>query len=419
MHVLIVPSDTYVSKECPIGGIFQQHQARALRGAGHKVGVISIQLLSFELIREILFARRQGVELDSDQGIPVIRRHGRYWIPPLPRRFCHSVLRSLAKGLRAVGFSHHIVRGEVRLVLRAAMALFQEYVREHGMPDLVHAHNALFAGVLGSRIRTKFGIPYVITEHSSAYARGLISECQIQYIREAFLNADRRLVVSSCLGRLLERFLGNDVRPWTCVPNILDETFAKEVLIQKPEQHGKNPFRFLTIGRLFEGKGIRGLLNAFASKFRGENAVQLKVGGEGPLRKQLQRQANRLGIDNQVSFLGELAREQVLLEMQSCHTFVLPSHYETFGVVLIEALSCGKPVISTKCGGPEEIVNPQNGMLVRNKNIPALGEAMEAMRMNIDRYDNAWIQKDCTSRFGQSAVVGKLSDIYTEVCQQR
>ena len=104
--------------------------------------------------------------------------------------------------------------------------------------------------------------------------------------------------------------------------------------------------------------------------------------------------------------------------MQSCNAFVLPSHYETFGVVLMEALSCGKPVISTKCGGPEGIVNSQNGMLVCKKNILALGEAMETMRMNFDKYDNAWIQTDCMSRFGESVVVAKLSNTYTEVCQR-
>ena len=394
MHILIIPSEAYASQESPLAGIFQQHQARALMRAGYEVGVISIQLRSFELLRNRLLGWPQGIEADSDQGIPVIRYHGWYWIP------C-------------------IVRGKTWLTLRAGMRLLKRYIREHGMPDVIHAHNALYAGLLASRIKEKLDIPYVITEHSTAYARGLVSDCQVPYVREAFFNADKRLFVSSDLGRILERFLGNDVSPWHCVPNILDNTFRQEPRIQESDGGAREPFRFLTIGNLSQRKGHGDLLSAFALKFREQNAVQLRIGGEGPLGKQLERQAMELGIDNQLRFLGPLDREQVRFEMKTCHAFVLPSHYETFGVVLIEALSLGKPVISTRCGGPEEIVTPKNGVLVSTKDIVGLGEAMEAMRTNINRYDNVWIQEDCVSRFGENAVVGMLSNIYSEVCQQR
>jgi glycosyltransferase involved in cell wall biosynthesis len=394
MHILIIPSEVYASQESPLAGIFQQHQARALARAGYKVGVISIQLRSFELLRDRLLGWPQGVEVDSDQGIQVIRYHGWYWIP-------------------------YIVRGKTWLTLRVGMRLFARYVEEHGTPDLIHAHNALYAGLLASRIKGKFGAPYVITEHSTAYARGLVSDCQTPYVREAFLNADKRFFVSSALGKILERFLGDGVSPWQCVPNILDNTFGEKPRIEGSEGGSRKPFRFLTIGNLSERKGHRDLLTAFALKFRGQSALQLRIGGEGPLRTQLERQAMELGIDNQLRFLGQLDREQVRFEMKTCHAFVLPSHYETFGVVLIEALSFGKPVISTRCGGPEEIVNPRNGVLVSTKDIVGLGEAMEAMRININRYDNVWIQEDCVSRFGENAVVGKLSSMYSEVCQQR
>ena len=394
MHILIIPSEVYASKESPLAGIFQQHQARALTRAGYKVGVISIQLRSFELLRDRLLGWPQGVEVDRDREIPVIRYHGWYWIP-------------------------HIVRGKTWLTLRVGMKLYVRYVEEHGTPDLIHAHNALYAGLLASRIKEKFGTPYVITEHSTAYARGLVSECQIPYVREAFLNADKRLFVSSGLGKILERFLGDDVSPWHCVPNILDNTFDKTLPIQGSDGGSRESFRFLTVGNLSARKGHGELLSAFALKFRGQNAVQLRIGGTGPLRKQLERRAMELGIDNQLRFLGQLDRKQVCFEMKTCHAFVLPSHYETFGVVLIEALSLGKPVISTRCGGPEEIVNPGNGVLVSAKDVVGLGEAMEAMQMDINKYDNVWIRQDCMSRFGENAVIGELSNMYSEVCQQR
>ena len=393
MHILIIPSEVYGSKESPLAGIFQRHQARALTRAGYKVGVISIQLRSFERLRNRLLGWPHGVEVDRDREIPVIRYHGWYWIP-------------------------HIVRGKTWLTVRVGMKLYVRYAEEHGTPDLIHAHNALYAGLLASQIKNRFGVPYVITEHSSAYAFGLVRKSQMLHVKEAFLNADKRLVVSTSLGSVLENLMGDYVCPWVYVPNVLDEIFERQAFNSAPKRQSDKAFRFLTIGKLSEGKGQRDLLKAFALKFRGKSAVQLRIGGAGPLRKQLDKQAVELGVDNQLRFLGRLDREQVRFEMKSCHAFVLPSHYETFGVVLIEALSFGKPVISTRCGGPEEIVNPRNGVLVSTKDIVGLGKAMEAMQININKYDNFWIQQDCMSRFGENAVMGKLSNIYAEVCQR-
>ena len=69
-------------------------------------------------------------------------------------------------------------------------------------------------------------------------------------------------------------------------------------------------------------------------------------------------------LTEQVTFLGSLTREQVRQEVSEADAFVLSSEYETFGVVVIEALALGKPVIATRCGGPESIVVPSVGYLV-------------------------------------------------------
>ena len=393
MHILIIPSERYVPREEPLSGIFQRDQAHALRRAGYKVGVISSpHLRSLRLLRKGLSGWPTRIHIEDDQGMPVYRYFGWNLIPRIPQ-------------------------AHIWLWLRAGMTLFRTYISQHGKPEIIHAHNARFAGLLASRIKREWHIPYVLTEHSSAYVRKQIRSSEMAYLKDTFENADERLMVSPSLGHVLETVLGDSVRPWDWVPNIIGGRFEKNPP-RKAERQRKKMFRFLTVGSLIEIKGHADLLRAFASAFSGRSDVQLRIGGHGNLSKELEALSHELGIGEQVIFLGQLSREQVLAEMQACDTFVLSSHYETFGVVLIEALSCGKSVIATACGGPECIVNRENGVLVPPRDIEALAEAMAAMRDNADSYDRIWIREDCISRFGEQAVVGRLSEIYGEICSE-
>jgi glycosyltransferase involved in cell wall biosynthesis len=169
------------------------------------------------------------------------------------------------------------------------------------------------------------------------------------------------------------------------------------------------------VGALIEVKGQEQLLVAFADQFREKRDVHLRIGGEGPLRSRLEGMAKRLGIQDQVAFLGELSREGVLAEMERSDVYVHSSRYETFGVTLIEALSCGKAVVSTACGGPECIVQETNGILVAPGDPAALGKAMATITEHIGDYDAVSIRKECLTRFGQKALVDRLSDYYQRV----
>ncbi|PQP32811.1 glycosyltransferase family 4 protein, partial [Desulfobacteraceae bacterium SEEP-SAG10] len=108
--------------------------------------------------------------------------------------------------------------------------------------------------------------------------------------------------------------------------------------------------------------------------------------------KRLQKLAQDLGIGDCVTFLGKLDRTQVLKEMNQCQAFVLSSEFETFGVVVIEALSQGKPVIATRCGGPEEILHAGNGILVQKNDKKSLADAMVCLRNDYLNYDSDCIR---------------------------
>jgi len=388
MHILIIPTPQFILPESPLEGIFQRDQAYALKRAGCTVGVVAPQLRSLRLLRrKIVGWPTRGVKVEVEREIPVYRYHG--WDLVIPR----------------------LRWGKSWMWSRRGLVLFEKYVAEQGIPDIIHAHNALYAGVFASLIKNKFNVPYVLTEHSTSYARGVYHRYEIKTAARAFADADARIVVSPKLGALLETVFGKTVHPWEWIPNLLDERLEGNILKNEGQRSG-GLFRFLSIGNLNERKAHSDLLKAFASQFGAEDNVQLRIGGEGPLRRQLEALVVELGMRRKVVFLGFLDRARVCAEMEMCDTFVLPSHYETFGVVLIEALACGMPVISTACKGPECIVHDENGVLVQPGDISALAEAMVTIRLRIDRYDKKRIREDCLARFGQQAVVTKLLAVY-------
>jgi glycosyltransferase involved in cell wall biosynthesis len=116
----------------------------------------------------------------------------------------------------------------------------------------------------------------------------------------------------------------------------------------------------------------------------------------------------------QVSFLGAIPRDVVRDSMWAANCFVLPSHAENFGVVLIEALSTGLPVISTRCGGPEDIITDEVGLLLRPGDEEGLADALWTMRHRPAHAPEA-VRANAISRFGYAAVGARLRDYYRGV----
>ncbi len=388
MHILIIPSEHYVTQQMPLGAIFQYQQAHALKEEGMNVGIVSAGFVPFNS----MLTKYPYPAFERDDGINTYRFYKRMFIS-----------------------GRIAVKAFLKYLVSLYLKTFEKYINSHGKPDIIHAHNCLYAGVVALRIKEKYSIPYLITEHSSAYVRGIIPNNQSKLVKDVLINAEVITVVSTRLGKLLENLFGADACPNYPIFNILDDRFEREESILKSVKSNKDVFTFLSIGSLDDNKNHTDLLNAFAFNFKGNSKVQLKIGGNGPLRKQLEKQIKDIGIERQVIFTGQLSRDIVLWEMQNCDVFVLPSIVETFGVVLIEALALGKPVVATKCGGPEDIVNQDNGILVPTKDVPALTEAMSSIYLNIDKYEASLIRNDCLSRFGKDAFVKRLRSIYTSI----
>jgi glycosyltransferase involved in cell wall biosynthesis len=378
VHILILPS-WYPHFKGDISGSFFREQALALYKWNHKVGVIYPQIRSLRNIRSI-FTQPYGCQSENDDGLWTLRWYGINFFPKLPQ---------LAK----------------KYWINCGLKLFEEYIQRNGKPDVIHVHSLLNAGYLALEINKKYNIPYVITEHSSAFARGLVSNHLITDLSDVLANSSKCIAVSKKFCQYLEQTFTGTV--WSYIPNIVNEAFLQEVIYPKSLD-----FELINICFLTKNKKVDLLVHAFAKVLMQKPSLRLKIGGDGPERLYLESLVKELKISHAVTFLGLLSREQVKSEINKASAFVLASEYETFGVVVVEALALGKPVVATRCGGPESIIEPEVGYLVENNSIDAMAATILKLHDNYNDFKTENVREYCKNNFSEQAVVNKLSQIY-------
>lgn len=380
LHILIIPS-WYPNFEGDIRGSFFREQAHALKKVGHKVGVIYPQVRSLKDIKGI-YSKPYGEEYINDKGLPTYRFH--YLAVP----------------------KVHTIQNKIWVTF--GLQLFEEYIKEFGIPDIIHVHSLKPAGYLALAIKSKYKVPFVVTEHSTAFGRGLIKNSEIINLKKVVDASNYNIAVSQPFTNLLSNFFQGVA--WNYIPNIVNDDFlnTESEVIQKH-------FIFLSISLLTQKKAVDNLIKAFSCiSSEIPNAV-LHIGGDGEERDSLEKLVENLNLKDKVKFLGSLSRERVKLEMARSSVFVLSSRYETFGVVLVEALALGKPVIATKSGGPESIVTNEVGTLVEVDNIKDLSEAMLNAYINYDKYKPEDIRQYCIDNFSEKAVTSRLTKLYHSV----
>lgn len=386
MHVLILPS-YYPSLAKPVTGIFVEKQAQALHKAGHKVGVLVTPRVNVTLER----ARGMGagtVRATTRESyfteFPVYRMHWGWFprvFPPL-----------------------------LTLILRdAGKRAFDLYCREQGKPDVIHAHNIFYGAYLATYLGALYDIPVVLTEHSSSFLEGLvIFPGQAQIVAETLRKLSARLVVGSSLIAPLHSYAPEV--PIEVLGNVIDTNFFTPDDRVLPE----TPFVFTVIAQLKERrKGFEILIDSFQKAFGGRDDVVLNIRGEGPLQAEIEAHIARVGIEKQVRFLGYMNMDGLRDLIRSSHAIVCSSHVETFAVSVAEGMACGKPVVATRSGGPEDYVTEESGILIQPGDADALAAAMQQLRANYAQYDPEKVRAVCVNSFSEAALVRRLEAVYS------
>lgn len=386
MHILLMPS-WYKTKKEPFMGTFFEEQARALLKINYHAGILFAEYLPFSA----LFGK-VNLENDfyDDNGLPTFIFSMRTNIPKFRRLSYQSFCREVEK-------------------------IFLAYVDKHGKPDVIHAHSVFYGGIAARYIAEKHRIPLVITEHLTSFIMGTISnEHDRSLAREIFKNADAALIVSRNFKRDLEIELELPDNVFQVVHNMVADLFF-ENFEPKAYQPGE-PFVLFTNSFLLPRKNHKLIFDTMQVLKEKKINFMLRVGGDGPLRNDLERYAVQCGIEDQVVFLGGLKRSQVKEEINKSHAFLLASFYETFGVVLIECLASGRPVITTDSGGPRDFVDASNGIIVNEFSAIKLAHAIEVVASSYHRYDQKAISKRCREQFSEEKIAGQLAAVYHKVC---
>lgn len=291
-----------------------------------------------------------------------------------------------------------------------------ECIKKSGRPDVIHAQVTNTGGYAAWRLSKEFNIPYLITERYAPFPQRDYLKNADELIDDMFLplhQADKVISVSPAFAEIISRFSKRQV---IAIPNFLDEDFFRPSAIKKVKSASE--FCFSTLALSYEPrKGVEILVRAIKLiREKGYSAI-FRIGGgrEDHFLENIKKLSLELGVGGNIEWFGKIDRNDVVRLMQDSDCFVLASQSESFGTVYIEALACGKPVIATRCGGPESIVNDINGFLVSVDNPEELADAMIRMMNEYKNFDQGAIRNDFLKRFSKTVVVEKYIDIYNEI----
>ena len=265
-----------------------------------------------------------------------------------------------------------------------------------------------------------YKIPVVITEHGEIIDKYMRS--RFKYFKDIFRTIIAKFVfkraliitVSDSLREHIESF-GIKIN-YAVVPNVINTDFFKPIEVGRGRRAGRKKKKMIFIGGLTPRKGIPYLLEALKIvRDGGRNDFIMHIVGDGPYRKRYEEMAKNMNIDNKVIFHGKVTDEEKLRLLQEVDFMVLPSLYESFGVVLLEAMACGKPVITTSSGGQKEFVNENTGILVPPKDANALADAIEFMLDHCHEYSPQKLHEYVRENFSYEKIGRQLHEIYESV----
>lgn len=384
MHIMVIPS-WYSSSRNKIHGSFFKEQFKALENNDEKITVAYNEIWPITMIGKI--HEKRGINFNIEDNLRTYRYKDYNYLPKTPLMF--------------------------KLFNRRMDKLYQEIVKKEGKVDIIHAHSAFWGGIAASYVSKKYNIPLVLTEHSSLKHAKYTKESYKKYIFEAYENADYLIAVGNGLKKELQEYVD---RPIEVINNMVDLKLFyidKNIKDKDKDKNSKisDEFKFFSCAFLEDGKGMECLITAFTEAFRNEK-VTLRIGGDGSIKLSLQKLIEELNMENQIKLLGALSRKEVSKEMRVCDTFALASEHETFGVVYIEALACGKPVIGADNGGAEDIIREDNGIIAKKKSVEDLTKALKKMKENYEIYDKYKIREKTIFSYSEKVLVEKLKGVY-------
>lgn len=352
------------------------------------------------------FIQKQAILMKDEFNVFVIYVQGD---PDLEKKF--DFVENKENGIteRTVYFKQS--KSSLRKIINARrykLAQILAFKDSNFKPDLCHVHVPYRSAFLALDLRKK-GTPFVITEHWSGHINGEYEHknaADLTIYKQVLGKAASLSTVSELLKAHFKINTGFDS---IVIPNLIEmQTGVEET------PRGDN-IEILSVSDLADDvKNVTGLITAFKQAHDLNNKLSLTIIGGGPDEKILTNLVKDLGLEEQINLKGRLEHKEVLKAYASCDFYICNSNFETFGMTVAEAILAGKPVICTKCGGPEEYVHSKNGILIDPQSTDELSGAMLIMSDEYKMFNSKEISQEIQSKFGADNIKTQIKNFYLD-----
>jgi len=281
--------------------------------------------------------------------------------------------------------------------------------------DLIATHFLWPNGYAGARLKEIYGVPLVVTAHGyDIYDLPFRDQKWKDLITWTLKSADAIITVSRSNEESIRK-LGI-----TKQVHVIPNGFRSDLFYPYDQTECRrtlglplNKKIILTVGNLVEVKGHQNLIEGMADVIAERQDVFCVIVGSGHLKEKLEQHIRSLRLEDHVVLVGGKPHDEIPLWMNACDLFVLPSLRESFGVVQIEAMACGKPVVATRVGGvPEVITSEDHGLLVEPADPSDLAEKI------LVALDREWDREKILAyaeRYTWESIAEEIVGVYSQV----
>jgi teichuronic acid biosynthesis glycosyltransferase TuaC len=326
------------------------------------------------------------------------------------------------KELGVIVISYSISGSNFKKTYQRTVGLFLNAIKKRTEYDIIHvqASGGLFSfvsAITGATASRALNKQLVITFHNSQTLNFVKKYCSV--FGFVLTHSDKLILVSDKQKEAVTSLLG-DSSKIVVIPNGFKESLYYPMDINMCRTKLNLPLDkmiIFNISNLIESKGHTYLLSAISDIIPVTDNLLCYIAGKGNYRDALNTQLSELQLQDCVEFLGWIPDEQIPLWMNACDLFVLPSLAESFGIVQIEAMACGKPVVATRNGGSESIItSDEYGLLCEPANPQDLSNKIIAGLSK--RWDNNAISNYASSNYRWDFVALETKNLYEEVLKE-
>lgn len=280
-------------------------------------------------------------------------------------------------------------------------------------PNIIHAQHIWIL----SRVALEYNIPVVVTSHGSDIMGYEAWEKFHDVMYEVAKKSKKIIAISNQSKRDIANIFKDSKEKIITISNGYDdkifykENYNKEEILKELNINKEHDKIVCFAGRLAQNKGVDLLLQA-AKSYEKENILTLIVGA-GEEYKNLNKMKEKLKLKN-VFFLGNQNHNILRKIYNISDVCVVPSRKEAFGLVALESIACGTPVIATNQGGMPDFINEEVGILIENENVKELENAIIKILNNEIKFDSMSLVKYAKENYRQDLFVDKLIDVYKE-----